>query len=91
MTSTQQIVLPEAFRLKEINMPIELASVLAGRTVDVEFLPEEPPKHMETSNFGLALVGIRGRQHSGPRAEGCRSCLVSAIPLRFILDTQTSG
>jgi hypothetical protein len=40
MTSTHQIALPERFRLEEINMPVELASALAGRTVDVEVLPE---------------------------------------------------
>ncbi len=91
MTSTQQIVLSETSRLKEINMPIELASVLASRTVDVEVLPEEPPKHMATSNFGLALLGGGRRQGPDLRAEGCGSCPVSAIPLRFLLDTQTSG
>jgi hypothetical protein len=44
MTSTHRIILPsERFRLEEINMPEELASVLAGQAVDAEALPEEPP------------------------------------------------
>ncbi len=44
MTSTRQIKLPnEKFRLEEINMPENLASVLAGRIVDVEVLPEVLP------------------------------------------------
>jgi hypothetical protein len=43
MTSTCKIVLPnEGFRLEEINMPVELASALAGQAVDAEVLPEAP-------------------------------------------------
>ena len=33
----------EKFRLEEINMPKELAASLAGQSVAVEVLPEEPP------------------------------------------------
>jgi len=44
MASTLQLALPnDRFRLEEINMPEDLASALAGQTVDVEVLPEEPP------------------------------------------------
>ncbi len=43
MTSTQQLALPnEKFRLEEINMPEELAAILAGQTVSVDVFPEEP-------------------------------------------------
>lgn len=45
MASTQQLRLPtEKFRLEEINMPEELASDLAGRTVAVKVLPEMPSR-----------------------------------------------
>ena len=41
MTPNCKIVLPgERLRLEEINMPDELASVLAGQAVDAEALPE---------------------------------------------------
>ena len=44
MASTLQLALPnDRFRLEEINMPEDLAATLAGRTVAVEVLPEEPP------------------------------------------------
>ena len=44
MASTLQLALPnEKFRLEEINVPEDLAAALAGRTVAVEVLPEEPP------------------------------------------------
>jgi hypothetical protein len=33
----------EKFRLEEINMPEELAAALAGKTISVEVLPDEPP------------------------------------------------
>jgi hypothetical protein len=43
MTSTQQLALPsKKFRLEEINMPEELAASMAGQTVAVDVLPEEP-------------------------------------------------
>ena len=43
MTATRQIMLPnEKFRLEEINLPEELSAKLAGQTVRVEVLPEEP-------------------------------------------------
>ena len=38
-----ELTLPsDRFRLEEINMPEELSAKLAGKTVRVEFLPEEP-------------------------------------------------
>jgi hypothetical protein len=39
-----ELALPsDCFRLEEINMPEDLAAALAGKTIPVEVLPEEPP------------------------------------------------
>jgi len=44
MTSTRQLTFPnDRSRLKEINMPEDLASAVVGQTVIVEVLPKSRP------------------------------------------------
>ena len=65
MTSTQQLALPsEKFRLEEINIPEELAAILAGQTVAVDVFPEGPPmalrRHRNDPPDGPPILIVEG-------------------------------